>query len=150
MRQYPIRLDQYGISKWQYRELKAFCRQYKDKLERAACMLSVGSQRMPESEPDDSGLPDASMIRGHGGIGRPVESLVIRREQLLHDVDMIDEAARFPDGGAWARALICSCCDGVAFEHIPPEYMPTSKRNTFFKARRMFFYKLAQLKYANE
>lgn len=148
MRQYLFkRLKQYGISKAQVKELVALCEQYREKQSKAASMLSVGSQRMPESEPDDSGLPDASMIRGRGGIGRPVESIVIKRERLLQDIAMIDEAAKYPGNGIWARAIICSCCDGIALYHIPPEFMPTSNRNDFYRARDAFFVQLAKLRY---
>lgn len=149
MKERPIRLDSYGISKWRYYELKAFCRQYRDKVHMLSTMDGVGSQRLPDGAEGKPGLPDASMIRGRGGIGRPVEALVLRRDRLSTDILMIESAAEYPDAGAWKKALILSCCDGIPYEKIPAECMPTSKRISFFRARRMFYYHLAMDKYSD-
>ena len=42
MRSYRIKLDEMGITRWQYEELKAFCRQYPEKKAQAAELLGVG------------------------------------------------------------------------------------------------------------
>ena len=142
MTERPVNLNRYGISKWEYHELKAFCRQYRDKLHKVKNMIGISSQMNIST--------DADLIRGKGGVHRPVETIVVRRERLLSDIDMIDAAASFPDDGAWTRALILSCCDGKKWDDIPPDILPTSHRNAFFKARRIFFYRLAQLKNGTE
>ncbi|MBQ9325161.1 MAG: hypothetical protein IJ246_05265 [Clostridia bacterium] len=135
MRQRPVSLDQYGISRWEYQELYAFCRQYPIKKAKARDLLGVSS-------PDLSGMP-----RGNS-VGHPTESVAMRRLRYLQDVDLIDEAARETAGGVWYAALIYNCCLGRSYTTIPPEQLPTSNRNQYFAARREFFWRLHQLRHA--
>lgn len=124
-----VDLKEYGISRYAYRELKAFCLQYPEKKRAAADMLSVSSPAM-------SGMPSA-----HSDVS-PVERAAERRERLLDDVRLIERCARETAGGRYYAALIRNCCMGVPFDCISPEELPSSDRNRYFRARREFFWRL--------
>lgn len=137
MRERRLNLDQYGIDKWEYQELRALCRQYDRKRLELESLLSISSPQM-------GGTP-----RG-GGTGKPVERAALRRQKLLEDVRIIEESARETAGGKWRAALIESCCRGVGYDHLQPSLLPSSNRSAFFKARREFFYRLRTLRNADE
>lgn len=140
-REYRIGLDQYGISKWAYEELRAFCRQYPEKKRKADELLGIRSHDHTEQ----SGDGRAALPRG-GGVGDPTASAAIQRERYMRDIDLIDSAAAETEGGRWARALIKSACYGIPYDQISKAIMPTSNRNAFFRARREFFYRLDRKK----
>ena len=133
MRTYAIKLDEYGISRWEYYELKAFCRQYDDKRKQAADVLSLHGQ-------DLSGEPKGNKV------GMPTEDAALKRAKLLEDIQLIEQAAADVQGGAWKVSLIQSCCRGIPYAELDQTAMPTSKREAFFKARREFFYILKSLR----
>lgn len=145
MREYRINMSSWGISRWEYMELKAFCRQYPEKKAEASALLGIrssdhvieysvgeGKKRktygtvMPRSQPDTN----------------PVENAMMKRLRLLEDCELIDRAAGETDGGEWERALILNCCYGRGYEMIDPAILPNSSRNAFFRARREFFFRL--------
>lgn len=121
-------LGEYDIGEWRYKELKAFCRQYPEKKARAASLLGVRGM----------GLGDG-MPHGKGTTSDPVSAAVSKREELIRDVEMIDRCLGAVDGGAFEHALRLNVCYGSSYDCITPEILPTSKRNTFFEARRKFF-----------
>lgn len=121
------------ISRYAYEELRAFCRQYGEKKSKAAALADVSSPAL-------TGMPHAT------GISDPVSRAVERRERLLRDCNMIEQAAAVPSNGAYYHALILNCCHGVGYVYIDPSILPTSKRSSFFIARREFFWELWKLK----
>lgn len=129
MREYKLRMAQYGISREAYNELLAFCRQYPEKKAKAAAIAGVSAQRL-------TGMP------GGGGTSDPVARAAIRRERLLEECGMIEEAARQAQDGAYFDAIMLNCCHRVRYELIDPTILPTAKRNAFFRARREFFWLL--------
>ena len=138
MRQRPVSsLEQYGITRWEYRELYAFCRQYQYKKAKARDLLGVSSHA-------------AGRAKRGGSVGRPTESAVVRRIRILEDIEIIERAAHDTAEGLWYTALISNCCIGRPYTAIPPEQLPTSNRNDFFRARREFFLRLYQLKNEKE
>lgn len=116
-------MDGYGIGRWEYYELKAFCRQYREKKRKASdALLTIRSQ-------EQSGTS-------------PVEQLVIKRDRLIRDIQMIERAASETAGGGWEHAIISNCCDGVGYAKIDRTKMPSSNQGAFYHARREFFYRL--------
>ena len=116
-------MDGYGIGRWEYYELKAFCRQYREKKRKASdVLLTIRSQ-------EQSGTS-------------PVEQLVIKRDRLIRDIQMIEQAASETAGGGWEHAIISNCCDGVGYAKIDRTKMPSSNQGAFYHARREFFYRL--------
>ena len=142
MREYRINMSIWGISKWAYEELRAFCRQYPEKKAEANALLGVkSSYHVVEYTETDGQMAGTVMPRGNT-TSNPVEDTVMKRLRLLEDCDLIDRVAAEVDGGDWTEALILNICYGKGYEYIDPAILPTSKRNAFFQARREFFYKL--------
>ena len=57
----------------------------------------------------------------------------------------IERAAHETQAGAWEAALMENVCEGVSYEHLAWEKLPTSNRNAFFAARREFFLRLDEM-----
>lgn len=145
MREYRINMSQWGISRWAYEELKAFCRQYPEKKAEAAALIGIRSTchvvEYTEGEGKNKRLYGAVLPRGNRG-SNPVEDTAFKRLRLLEDCDLIDRVAAAVGDGEWTQALILNCCYGKGYELLDPAILPTSKRNAFFKARREFFFRL--------
>lgn len=142
MREYRLRMQEMGISKWAYEELRAYCRQYPEKKAQAAALLGIrGSNRIIAAK-DENGDEVGVTMPGSLRISTPTADAAIKRIALLRDCDLIDKVAREVDGGEWERALILNCCYGVGYDFIDPALVPTSNRNAFFRARREFFFRL--------
>lgn len=142
MREYRINLTPWGISRWAYEELRAFCRQYPEKKAEANALLGIRSScHVVEYTDDDGRTAGAVMPRGNV-TSNPVEDVIIKRMRLMADCDLIDKVAAETDGGQWTQALILNCCYGKGYEFLDQAILPTSRRNAFFQARREFFFRL--------
>jgi hypothetical protein len=145
MREYRINMSMWGISRWAYEELRAFCRRYPEMKAEAAALLGVkSSSHVVEYTVGTGGKKKTLgtvMARGNA-TSNPVEDTIIKRMLLLEGCDLIDRVAAETDGGEWKEALILNCCYGKGYELLDPAILPTSKRNAFFEARREFFYRL--------
>ena len=124
---------EYELGKYRYAELRSFCRQYADKKAEAELLLSIKAQVL-------TGMPSA-----HNG-SDSTYSAVERREHLLSDCEMIEECAKAVQNGLFYHAIMTNVCMGKAYDYIPQEMLPTSKRNAFFAARREFFRLLDKVK----
>lgn len=139
MREYRPRLEGVGISKWEYEELRAFCRQYPEKKARATALLGIrGCDRIVTAQ-DERGREIGVVMPGGVHISSPTAETAIRRIRLLADCDLIDRCARSVQDGKWERALILHCCYAVQHELLDHVIMPTANRNAFFRAKREFF-----------
>lgn len=142
-REYRINMTAWGISRYAYMELKAFCRQYPEKKAQANALLGVdASSRVEQHRTATGEVVGVAAPRGAGTISDPTANTAMMRERFLRDCDMIDRAAAATDDGEWAAALILNVCYGVGYEYIDPAILPTSNRAAFFRARREFFYRL--------
>jgi len=110
-----------GISRWRYRELKAFCRQYDEKRAQAARLLGAVQRSM-------DGMPRIA------GSGDPVPEAAARREKLLGDCRLIEQTAKEADPGG-SEAIIRNAARGIRYE----EAGYYGERTTFFRARERFF-----------
>ena len=118
------------LTRWQYAEVRALCRQYEELRSQAALLLGARGQSF-DPQP-----------HGGGTHGDPVAATADKREHILQTVHLIDRTAQAVDGGRWARVLILNTCYGVPHEKLPQELMPTERRNDFFYARRCFYWRL--------
>lgn len=124
-----LKLDQYGISKYTYRELHNFCLQYPEKKRR------LRELENPYNSPKISGIPSAV------GPGDPTGRNAERAAVISADIDLIERTAS-KVAGKDALWLMKNVTHGTAWE-----YMPVScGRRKFYEMRRMFFYLLAQSK----
>ena len=130
MREYELSLDGYEITRWEYKELLAFCRQYEEKLERAEDLLHKTSASL-------NGMP-----RGCN-TSDPVCAAVIQREKLLGDCSIINSAAFEVDPDVTnCVAIIRNVTQGVPYEQLQFH----GSRATFFRMRRKFFFLLRNKK----
>lgn len=121
-REYTVRMGAYDIGKWEFREVEALARRYRDMKRRADVLEKC----------------KAPGIHGEEYAAMKWECSLV--EQAAHEVA---EKRRRPGGRCtWETALIRACCDGVVYEDIDPADMPTSNRNEFYEARREFFFRL--------
>lgn len=142
MREYRINMTAWGLSRWAYEELRAFCRQYPEKKATAAALLGINSSsRVEEHRLPNGKMIGAVMPRGNRTSDQ-VADAAAKRAPLLADCAMIESAAIETDGGRWMNALILNCCHGVGYELIDPAVLPNCNRNAFFQARREFFFRL--------
>lgn len=146
MREYRINVSMWGISRWAYEELKAFCRQYPEKKAEANALLGIRASSHVEEYKDGRGNTLGTVQPKGNMTSNPVEDVIIKRMRLLEDCDLIDRVAAETDGGAWKEALILNCCYGKGYEYIDRAIIQTSRRNAFFRARREFFYRLQEAK----
>lgn len=142
----------WGISRWAYEELRAFCRQYPEKRKQADLLLGLSGRdnivTVHRSVCGEKVEVGEVMPRG-GGISDPTASTAMKRDRFLADCDLIDRVARSVDGGGWENALILNCCYGTGYEYIDKAVLPTSSRNAYFRARREFFFRLYEEKYGD-
>lgn len=120
--------DDYGISKYRYRELKNFCLQYPEKKEQIRYGLT-------SHEPAE-GLS--------GRIGRPTESQAINNSPYIKDCLMIENAAReaAPEIHQW---ILVSVTEDLSYDEL--EFHPELGRihvgrTEFYAYRRLFYKKL--------
>ena len=147
MRERRINLSHWGISRWAYEELKAFCRQYPEKMAKANALLGIrGGSRLEEHHLSNGTVIYAAMPHGNG-VSDPVADAAAKRAPLLADCDLIDRVAAATAGGKWASALVLNCCHGVGYENLDPAVLPNSSRTAFFQARREFFFRLHEEKH---
>lgn len=101
MRKRPLKMDRWGISFNAYMELYHFCQQYAEKKRAADALIGPGSS-MPEAvtvRRNERGetIEAAFLPRGRVAPGDTVSRTVEKRERLLGDVRLIEEAARLAD-----------------------------------------------------
>ena len=103
----PIKLDQWGITWEEYKELTYFCLQYEHKKREAAALLTIKvSTPAPEIYYTDRKVilrngqektvrvkHGTFMPHGSGHVGDPTAAIAARRERLLSDVRLIEHAA---------------------------------------------------------
>ena len=123
----PLALDDYGISRELYNELRWFCRSYQRK--RAAALSIEGGF---------NNLRHDGMPRG-SGIKDPTGTSGDRAMRIRADVEAIEQAAIEADSGIY-REILRNVTEGVRFEELA---VPCGGQY-FYKARRRFFWCLAR------
>lgn len=122
-----INLDTYNISGNRYRELKYFCRQYREKQSRLRSMTEIGSPAF-----DGNG----------GGLGRTSDrtaDTAIKRAELQRDLELIEQTAMEADAEIY-QYIISNVVDGVPWEYMG---VPMGRRK-FYETRKKFFYLLSE------
>ncbi len=115
-----LRLLEYDISDNRYRELKYFCRQYKEKQKRLQAVTELSS---PQLGARRGGLPSDRT----GNVG-------VKKAQLTSEIQMIEQAALETDG-EYYPFLLKNVTEGIPYEYLD---MPFSRAG-FYAARRKFF-----------
>lgn len=152
----PLKLDTWGISWEEYKELSYFCLQYDQKKRDAAALLTIKlSTPTPVTYHKMIGNRSVEfgefMPRGGSGISDPTAATAAKRDRLLRDVRMIENAARLASvdaGEGMYPALIRAVTTrgGVQAVFANPDYRPPRGKNQFYELRRKFFWTLSQMR----
>ena len=127
MKDRDLKLDEYNISGNRYRELKYFCRQYREKQSLLRSITEVGSP------PICGG--------GGGRLADKTASTAIRRTELQRDLEMIEQTAVEADAEIYTY-ILSNVADGVPWEYLGVPY----SRATFYRRVRKFFWLLDKKK----
>lgn len=162
----PIKLDAWGISWEEYKELTYFCLQYNQKKRDAAALLTI---RISTPEPEvyfterkvvlSNGQEKKVKVKhgtllphGSGHVSDPVAATAAKRDRLLRDVMMIERAAQIAgvleDGHSIYPALLRAVTTrgGVQAVMTDTDARPPCGKNEFYAARRRFFWIIREMR----
>lgn len=128
MRERDLKLQNYNISDNRFRELKYFCRQYREKQSQLRSITELSS-------------PSFDNTGGGNKIADRTADTACRRAQLQRDIEMIQQSAIEADSGIYTY-IMDNVVDGVTYEYLGA---PMS-RATFFRKRKKFFEILSEKK----
>lgn len=124
-----IKLDKYDISPNRYRELKYFCRQYREKQSRLRSLTEIAS-------------PAFDGIGSNGGaLSDRTAATALKRVDLEKDIALIEQTAIEADAEIY-QYIISNVADGVPWEYLGVPY----SRRQFYRIRKKFFYMLSKKK----
>lgn len=128
-----LKLDEYNIGKYAYRELHNFCLQYPYKKQ---CLADL---RSPYHSPQITGMP-------HGNdVGQPTEDNAERAAILSHDCETIEQAAIQASSEDYQN-IIRAVTQDMPWYYLQSVYGMAVSRHTFNAERRYFYYLLAKKK----
>ena len=128
-----LKLDEYDIGTYAYRELNNFCKQYRDKKRRLRELQS------PYRSPQITGMPSGS------GPGDPTGRSAERAAVLSQDIDMIERAAA--EASPTERDLfLLAVTEDVSWAYMKMLKNMQMGEKKFNRRRRKFYYLLAQKK----
>ena len=128
-----LKLDEYNIGKYAYRELHNFCLQYPYKKQRLADL------RRPYHSPQITGMP-------HGNdAGQPTEDNAERAAVLSHDCEIIEQAAIQASAKDYQN-IIRAVTQDMPWYYLQSVFGLKTARHTFDAERRYFYYLLAKKK----
>lgn len=153
----PIKLTEWGISWEEYKELTYFCLQYERKKAEAAALLTIKlstpTPAIYHKKVGDKRVEFGTfMPHGSGATIDPVAVTAAKREKLLADVRMIEQAAIIAgelDGGYNIYTTLLKAVTtrgGVQAVFANPKTKPPCGKNEFYAARRRFFWVLREMK----
>lgn len=124
-----IKLDKYDISPNRYRELKYFCRQYREKQSRLRSLTEIAS-------PAFDGIGSSG-----GALSDRTAATALKRVELERDIALIEQTAIEADAEIY-QYIISNVADGVPWEYLG---VP-SGRTAFYERRKKFFWLLDKKK----
>lgn len=159
-----VEVDAWGVTWEEYKELTYFCLQYEQKKRDAAALLTIRvSTPVPEKYYTERTITLASgketkvkvlhgvyMPHGSGQTSDPVAATAAKRDRLLKDVRMIEQAAHIAvmDTKIADRHLIKAVTKrgGVQAVYANPNDRPTVGERQFHEIRRKFFWILREMR----
>ena len=153
----PIKLADWGISWEEYKELTYFCLQYDRKKRDAAALLTIRlSTPVPEIYHKGGKEFGTFMPHGSGHVSDPVAVTAAKRDRLLNDIRMIEQAARGASDAARElykfevdpRYIIRAGTQrsGVQALYANPDTRPPMGERQFYTVRRIFYWILHEMK----
>ncbi len=142
----PIKLDEWGISWEEYRELSYFCLQYEQKKRDAAAMLTLKLSTPTPATYHRGGKEYGTFLpHGSGQTSDPTAATAARRDRLLRDVRMIEQAAQAAaDDLAPYILKAVTTRDGT--RKVRAAMQPPIGERQFYALRRKFYWILRQMK----
>lgn len=120
-----LNLNKYEISRNKFKELKYFCRQYREKSSQLRSICEISSPTIRT-----------------GGSGRGADktsSLAIKKAQLEYDIKIIEESAKEAAEDIY-KYIISNVADGIPYKYLG---VPCGQRY-FYEKRQKFFYLLSK------
>lgn len=151
----PIALDSWGISWEEYKELTYFCLQYDQKKRDAAALLTTRISTPAPATYHRAGKEYGTFLpHGSGRTSDPTAATAAKRDRLLRDVRMIEQAcaaavldAHDISGKLYAALLrAVTTRSGVQSVYANPDTRPPCGKNEIYVARRRFFWILREMK----
>ena len=157
----PIKLTEWGISWEEYKELTYFCLQYERKKAEAAALLTIKlstpTPAMYHKKVGDKRVEFGTFLpHGGGRISDPVAATAAKRDRLLNDIRMIEQAARGASDAARElykfevdpRYIIRAVTQrsGVQALYANPDTRPPMGERQFYTVRRIFYWILHEMK----
>lgn len=118
-----IKLDEYGISKYAYRELLNFCLQYDEKKQQLTAIRDLNAVAY-------NGTPHGSSI------SNPTQDKAERAARLSNDIKLIEQTAIETDSGIYQDIISNVTNINMTYEVLNP---PCGRRQ-FYTLRRKFFF----------
>lgn len=129
-----VKLDNFGISKYAYDELRAFCLQYPEKKKKIADLHN------PLKGVCYNGMPHGSTP------GEPTATAAERAATLSVDCELIEQTAIEADSGIYQYLLLAVTEKGINYEILRACKDIPCGREYFYLRRRYFFHRLAEKK----
>lgn len=123
-----LKLDDYEISKYAYRELRYFCLQYPEKKRQLRDCYSLSSHGF-------KGAPSG------GGVSDPTQAQAFKAIRLSESCELIEQTAITVDSSIYQYII-----KNVTTESEYRTLNVPCGRRQFYEARRKFFFLLAQKK----
>lgn len=156
----PLRLDDWGISWEEYKELTYFCLQYEQKKRDAAALLTL---RLSTPAPvtyhkmiGNRSVEFGEFLPRGNRTGDPTAATAAKRDRLMTDIRMIEQAASGAAEAAksaydWAidpRYIIMAVTtrSGVQALYANPKTRPPLGERQFYLVRRIFYWILHEMK----
>lgn len=146
-----VREDEWGVTWEEYKELSYFCYQYERKKKDAAALLTLRLSTPVPAIYHKNGVERGTfMPHGSGHVSDPVAITAEKRERVLRDVRMIEQAAHFSllDSGLADRYMLKAVTErgGMQSLYANPDTKPPIGERQFKKLRRKFFWILREMR----
>jgi hypothetical protein len=128
-----LKLDEYNIGKYAYRELHNFCLQYPYKKQRLADL------RSPYHSPQITGMPHGS------DAGQPTEDNAERAANLSHDCEIVEQAAIEASAKDYQN-IIRAVTQDMPWYYLRSIYGLKVNEKYFNLERHQYYYLLAKKK----
>lgn len=142
----PIKLDDWGISWEEYKELSYFCLQYEQKKRDAASLLTTRISTPAPAMYHKGGKEYGTFLpRGSGGASDSTAETAAKRDRLLRDVTLIERAARIAADDL-APYILRAVTTRGGVQSVFANARPPCGERQFYALRRRFYWTLRELR----
>ena len=144
-------MDEWGMCWEEYKELCFFCLQYEHKKAEASALLTLRLSTPVPAVYHRGGKEYGTFLpHGSGHVSDPVAATAEKRDKLLRDVRMIEQAAKFTTEGTGitAQPMIQAVTrrGGVQALYANPDTKPPMGERQFNRLRRKYFWVLREMR----